>query len=286
MGQYLSERDSTRDVTVQKEFDQLRQEGGFKLVKQCPSKLQYDLAVQSRQKEISNLFGKTLQAEYLKTDYADVREKSNRIYGEYLQLKARRSKWIVADVVLLILMLAAMLIPYHFLQEIRAFQAMDILRYIRIGAVFGGLFVLSFLCVVLPVSVRIRRVREKLKECLRLCIAKHKYAMSALERRYCEELPLIEQIRYEIRSITHLQEKNNEKNRNVNRHRETLEGLENRLSAILNNLGVEPEPNEKETVEGEFDLQRPIRAAENKVYRIFSIETIESMFDKKGEERG
>ena len=73
-----------------------------------------------------------------------------------------------------------------------------------------------------------------------------------------------------------------DKIRNVRRHRQTLESVENRLSAMLNNLGVEPVPDKNENITCEFDIQKPIRSADNKVYRVFSVETIEAMFDKKG----
>ena len=106
--------------------------------------------------------------------------------------------------------------------------------------------------------------------------------MSALKRRYEKELPEIEKIRYEIRGIANLQEKNIEKNRNIRLHRETLENVENRLSAILNNLGVEPKPEKHEDLSDEFDAQKPINAPINSVYRIFSVEAIESMFPGKG----
>ena len=51
---------------------------------------------------------------------------------------------------------------------------------------------------------------------------------------------------------------------------------------MLNKLGVEPVPDKNENITCEFDIQKPIRSADNKVYRVFSVETIEAMFDKKG----
>jgi hypothetical protein len=51
---------------------------------------------------------------------------------------------------------------------------------------------------------------------------------------------------------------------------------------MLNNLDVEPKMTQNESVDGEFDISKSIRAKENKVYQIFSIETIEKMFPKKG----
>ena len=53
---------------------------------------------------------------------------------------------------------------------------------------------------------------------------------------------------------------------------------------MLNHLDVEPVFDPTDVVTDEFDLSKPIRARENKVYRVFSLETIEMLFAKKGRE--
>ena len=60
--------------------------------------------------------------------------------------------------------------------------------------------------------------------------------------------------------------------------------MENCLSGILNNLGIRPVVDETESVEGEFNLLKPIRANENKVYKIFSLDAIESVLVRKDSE--
>ena len=284
MLQYLEQRDETRESGVRDEFDRLRTGGVFTMVKQCPSQLQYETAVKQRQDEISDLFRQTLSAEYIKTDYTAEYDKAHKLYADYQNLRARMSRNIIFDTIALILSLVVMLVPYHFLQGIRMQAVFSLIRYGIVSAVFVGIFIVSFILVVLPVSVRMKNTRTALQECLRDCLAKHQLSFSSIKHRYTQDLFRIEQIRYEIRQIGRLQAANISKNSNVNQHRDTLESVENRLSAILNNLGVEPTPDPYESLDHEFDIQRPIRAAENKVYKVFSIETIESMFPKKGGE--
>lgn len=282
MLEYLEQRDTTREEGVKNEFDNLRVGGVFTMVKQCPSKLQYETAVKQRQDEISELFHSTLRAEYIKTDYSDAYDRAHKLYAEYQNLRARMSRNIIFDTVALILTLVAMILPYHFLQGTRMAAFFSLIQYGIAAAIFFGIFIFSFVLVVLPVSVRMKNTRAAMQECLRECLAKHQLAFSAIKRRYSDDLFRIEQIRYEIRQIGRLQGANIAKNNNVNQHRDTLESVENRLSAILNNLGVEPTPDPYESVDHEFDIQRPIRAAENRVYKVFSIEAIESMFPRKG----
>lgn len=280
---YLENRDGTREVGVQSEFEQLCATGAFKMQKQCPSKLQYDIVVEERQTKISEIFERTLKAEYLKTDYAEVYKEASEHYAEHKELMRRRSRWIIADIALFIIMVASILVPFHYMQALKSGGVVyDIMRYIWTAVPFMALFVLCFIIIVITISIRLKRVRERLQLCLEICIAKHAFSMSALKRRYEKELPEIEKIRYEIRGIANLQEKNIEKNRNIRLHRETLENVENRLSAILNNLGVEPKPEKHEDLSDEFDAQKPINAPINSVYRIFSVEAIESMFPDKG----
>ena len=114
------------------------------------------------------------------------------------------------------------------------------------------------------------------------CKAKERYSFSSLRKRYEQDLIRIEQARYELRQLKHLHEANRAKDNNVRIHREMLEEVEDRLSSMLNNLDVIPVFDPNETVEGEFDLSKSLRSRENKVYQIFSIETIEKMFPKKG----
>lgn len=280
--QYLMQRDELREDTVQGEFAQLCAGGKAKEQAQCPSKLDHDMAVEKRHNKISEIFQHTLKAEYLATDYEEVYTRASKAYSQYQALDHRRSRCIIADVIMLLLTMVAMMTPYICLQRINADIFGTVLRAALIGAPLAGLFFLIFLCTVMIISSRIKRVQEELRECLRECLIKREYTLSALKQRYEQDLPQIEQLRYEVRGIGYLYEKNAEKLQNVRAHRQTLENVENRLSAILNNLVVEPVPDQRESLTGEFDIQKPIRSAANKVYRVFSVEAIEAMFQNKG----
>ena len=129
-----------------------------------------------------------------------------------------------------------------------------------------------------------KTAKRKMLECYKDCLAKRKVALKKLKRRYEVELINIEEFRYEIRQLTLLYEANLQKDKNVNKHRVVLEEVENCLSGILNNLGIRPIVDETESVEGEFNLLKPIRANENKVYKIFSLDAIESVLLRKDSE--
>ena len=70
----------------------------------------------------------------------------------------------------------------------------------------------------------------------------------------------------------------------VKMHRNELESLENHLSSILNNLGIEAEVNRNINIDSEFNIDEPIKSSQNKVYKIFDIETIEDLFAKSNRE--
>lgn len=280
--EYLKERDKLRHSTVQDEFAQLISNGRAAKQPQCPSKPDRDMAVEKRHGWISTLFRRTLKAEYLSTDYDEIYERASKSYARFLELDRKRSKCIVADVIMLLLTIAAMVVPYICLQQINSDTMTKLLYATLVAAPFAGLFFVIFLVTVLIISARISRVREELRQCLRECKQKHEYTLSALKRRYEDDLPLIERLRYEIRGIDLLYESNLEQLRNISYHRKTLEEVENLLSAMLNNLGVQPVPDSEETLsEEEFDMTKPVRSPKNTVYRVFSIEAIEAMFPSK-----
>ena len=87
-------------------------------------------------------------------------------------------------------------------------------------------------------------------------------------------------MRYEIGRITYLNELNAAKNEHMEMHRKKLEEIEDKLSGMLNNLGVEPIVTDYDDLGDEFDVTKPFLAPENRVYKVFSIEVIESLFNK------
>ena len=71
------------------------------------------------------------------------------------------------------------------------------------------------------------------------------------------------------------------KNKNIEAHRQMLEVVENQLSAMLNNLGVEPVIVKYRDLDSEFNVNKSYMSTENRIYKIFSIETIEGLFNGK-----
>ena len=60
-----------------------------------------------------------------------------------------------------------------------------------------------------------------------------------------------------------------------------LEVVENHLSAMLNNLGVEPTVVRYKDLAQEFNVNKSYMSNENKIYKIFSIDAIENLFVNK-----
>ena len=153
------------------------------------------------------------------------------------------------------------------------------------SAFFAVIFVIAIALQIIPITRKLNKAKKKLYSCYLDCCAKERYSFSAIRRRYQKDLVLIENTRYELRQLKHLFEENLEKERNVLIHRQMLDDMADCLSSMLNNLDVEPSLDPNETVDGEFDLRKSIHSKENKVYQIFSIETIEKMFNKKGRDQ-
>ena len=74
------------------------------------------------------------------------------------------------------------------------------------------------------------------------------------------------------------------KERSVTKHRIMLEELQDRLSSILSNLGVEPVYDTEFSILGEFDLNKSFYTKDNSIYQIFSVEAIEKLFPRNRRE--
>jgi hypothetical protein len=134
----------------------------------------------------------------------------------------------------------------------------------------------------LTLSIRFSRAKEALRCAYQDAYRKEFDSMVQLRMKYTEDLLFIERTRYELRQLKCLYEANIAKDVTVKLHRELLEELEGKLGSMLNNLDVEPVLDADESISGEFDINKPIRSRENRIYKIFSIETIEKLFKRKG----
>lgn len=284
MSEYLRKRDDTRENSVSEELEMLRVGGYLKTTEQSPSQNEYENIVLNKQKEISDIFKKVLNAEYNEVDYADEKKAADEAFAKYRKAKACMQKNVIGDLIFMLLAVAAMVVPYTTLQLFAHVSKLIGVGTLLIGAIgiFAGLFILAVMIQILPLVKRLQAAKSELKECYLDCYAKENYSFSSIRRKYEKELVDIERARYELRQVKQLYDENHKKNLNVRAHRRTLERLEDCLAAMLNNLDIEPRFDADENVDGELDLGKPIKSKENRIYKIFSIETIEKMFPRKG----
>ena len=280
MCKYLHARDDTREQDVQVDLENVNTTVAFKTTDQCPSRDEFEYVVDKRKKRISKLFDKTLKSDFIQVDYSEERQRSTEIYNEYCKVKACIHKNILGDVVFLILVLLAMYVPYQILQlrglPLFGVQALPLI--LTVIGIFAGLFVLAVILQMLPLVRKLKNLTSELRECYIDCLAKRNYSFSALKRRYEEDLIAIEEERYELRQIRTLYEANVLIEKHVTMHREMLEKVQDRISSMLNNLDVEAIIDADDAAPSELDISKSFIAKENKIYQIFSLDTIENMF--------
>lgn len=284
---YLSRRDDARSRVETNAVSELieLEEDGEETVDQCPSDIEKKNAIKAKKEKISGLLKSSLEADYSMQDFSEEKEQAVEIYKKYKQAKACETRNIIGDVLMLFVTIACALIPYGILQFNNApFTGLSFVMYACVAGVFGGLFaILSLLR--LGASVRaIRRHRQSLNLLYDRCMKKKRDSIAALRKRYEHDLVGIEELRQDIREIDRRDKLNREKNRHVEMHRETLEVVENLLSGMLNSFGEKPDISQLEDVRDDFKIDKPITAVENKIYKIFSMDAIDTMFKKKGED--
>lgn len=283
---YLDKRDANREELVDEEFDSEIKNGNYETEK-SPSKVMYDKLLRDKEKEISNIFKDTLKSEYISMDYKDEKKQADELYMKYIKLSEYRKGKPLATIIFCVLTTLIMLIPYMLLQRKFAglFSLESIILYlVHIGVVVGTLF-LSFLILDFSYKLRISRLRKNMYKCLFVCEEKNRLSMSKFKERYEHQLLAIENARYVIRQINRIYKLNAQIEKHIKIHRIELEMLENHLSAILNNLGIEPVVDKSINIKNEFDIKLPIDSPQNKVYKIFSIEVIEELFSSNGGEQ-
>ncbi len=284
MATYLRTRDATKEADVRAEFEEMKRGGFLKMTDQCPSREEYNHFVEKKQKDISVLFEKALRADYIEVDYTEEKERANRVYLAYRRAKACMSRNIIGDVFFFLLSLASVLAPYWFLQlNLGSSQmASSFLLLLQNAGFFGGLFLIAMALRYIPLVRALKRAKREMRKCYFECTVKRNYSFSALRTRYEKDLVAIEHARYDLRQLKYLHDANHEKEKLITAHREMLERLEDCLGGILNNLDVEPVPDPLLSVDDELNLARPVSSKENKIYQVFSVETIERMLPMKG----
>ncbi len=280
---YLHKRDETNEKSVEAEFNKLRKMGALAMTDQCPSNEQYVFAVNEKHQSISELFKRALGAEYIEVDYSKEREAAEEAYKEYNKWRACIHKNIIGDLIFLIITVMIMIIPYKRLQ-------IGVPAYVSLGnhtlvlmttVVFGILFAIAFVLNLIIPMWRMRRERKKIIDNYMMCLAKRRYSFSSIRRRYEKDLIRIEEARYEVRQITHIHQANLAKERRITAYRVLLEELHDKVSSMLNNLGVEPTYDPEVVGTEYYDVNKLLRSKDKQIYQIFSVETIEQLFPRK-----
>lgn len=282
---YLVSRDETRARDVESEFEEARIAGRLAITTQCPAELDYKNALKKKHTELEAVLSKALEAEYVEVNFDEELTKAEDAYRRYVRHKSRMTWNLIGDGVFLLLTLLVMLVPYMALNTFDdPFGATAWLLYGIAAAIFTGVFLVAFFIHFIPVWRLMKAAEKDLHDCYRECIIKHKASFYRLKKRYEFELRLVEKIRYEIRQITALHQANARKEECVRLHRDMLEKVEDCIRAILNKLRVRPVLSSDEDVSDDIALNKPFRAPENKIYKVFSIEAIDEMFTSR--ERG
>lgn len=281
---YLTKRDNAREKDIDKQFEEERRAGVLSGTKKCPPKIIYEKLILEKEHEISEIFKSTLSSEYINVDYTEEKEKSELLLAKYKKVKEYAKGKTLPTIIFNVIIVLMLIIPYALIQRRfdGIFNGQSILLYLFHILFFGGALFLAHLCHSLYVKIRIALIKRKLRFCLLSCQRKNREAMSLFIKRYEHELLLVEEYRYLIRVIKKIKDLNDQKEMHVKLHRAELENLENLLSSILNNLGIEAVVNDNINISSEFNIDEPIKSPSNKVYKIFSIEAIEDLFAMKG----
>lgn len=284
LSKYLEKRNDLTEKEIDEDFSDRIKSDTLEKTNQCPPQQELDFVVGQKEDEISSLMAKVLEAEYSVQKFEEEKKSAKKYYEKYLEAMKVLKRGTIGDIVFFILTLATIIVPYIVAKSITGFNVGAVLTIIVCSATFFALFLLSFLIAVLPSIKKMNKMKRLMLECYKDCLTKKKIALAELRRRYEIDLIAIEELRYEIRQIINLYNYNLKKDKNIDKHRKTLDDLENCLGTILNNLGVHPVVDENVIVEKEFNMLKPIISYENKIYKVFSLEAIEELLIK--DERG
>lgn len=283
MNNYIRERHKNRAIDLDKEFEEMKNQGRLeKSEESCPTEDEYQKAVRVKREELEEYLSSALDAEYISVNFDAEKKLADKAYEKYYAAKADAKRHIVGDILLFVITLVAMLVPYALLQCYEApFSILSLTLYGIAAAMFTGLLVFCYCIHLLPVMNRLHRAENELRSAYNVCRSKREKAFSKLKHRYEKQLLDIETIRYEIRQIEQLHKTNRQLYKNVTVHREMLEAVAVVLKTMMSHLHISIDANRNESINGEFHVDKPIMAPENKVYRVFSLERIDSLFPKE-----
>lgn len=278
MAEYFVKRDNSQ-LCDEEETDADKNE----MTSACPSNVEYEHAVRCQQNKVSKLLDKAIKAERVQVDYSKEKERADSSFIKYVEAKSLLSKNTLVDLLVCIFTIIIALVPYFCVQLSHNANATpsSIVIAILSALCFGGLYLLTVFFKSAPIVAKLNKSKNDIFDTLAICKAKQELSNASLIKRYNSDLIELEETKFTIRKLAKFHERNLAVNSQVKQHREMLEAVENSLSGMLNNLGVEPEADRYESVEGEFYLDKSFKSSANKVYHIFSIEAIENMFSGK-----
>ena len=282
---YLEMRDKTREKYIEYKYEKLIRSGDVATTNMCPSTQEYEAVINEKYDELSSSLGNSLKEEFLAVSYEDEKNKVDEYYKEYVIAKNVLTRNFAFDIIFMLLTVAIMVVPFIFIKIYSSYNVATVFSFINCAVLFAGIFIISSIILLLPSAIKLRKAKYNILYCYKRCLAKKKVAIDSLKRRYDVDLIKIEEYRHEIKIITLLHNANLQKEKNINNHRIVLESVENCLSGILNNLGIYPSVDKYVNIEGEFNALSPINSADNKIYRIFSLDTIERLLNNKKDRR-
>ncbi len=284
MNEYIKERHKSRAIDLEKEFEELKAAGRLdKTLDACPTEDDYNKAIKKKREELEGYLSSALEAEYVSVNFDAEKKLADKAYEKYHAAKADAKKHLVGDTLLIVITLLAMIIPYALLQCWKEpFSVLSLTLYGIAAGIFGGLLILCYFIHLLPVMNRLHRAENEMRSAYNLCCKKREESFAKLKLRYKKQLLDIETIRYEIRQIEQLHRTNRELYKNVTVHREMLEQVSVVIKTMMSHLYISIDSNRRDSINGEFHVDKPIMAPENKIYRIFSLERIDSLFPREG----
>lgn len=284
MNAYIKERHKNRAIDLEKEFEELKNAGRLdKTLESCPTEDDYAKATRKKKEELEGYLSSALDAEYISVKFDDEKKQADRAFERYHAARADAKRHIVGDLLMLVMTLIAMVVPYGLLQRYgQFFTVPSLILYGICAGLFAGLLVFCYFAHLLPVMRRMHRAENEMRAVYNVCRHKRMLAFSKLKHRYEKQLLDIETIRYELRQIEQLHKTNRQLYKNVTIHREMLEAVAIVLKTMMSHLRISIDSNRRDSIAGEFHVDKPIMAPENKIYKVFSLERIDSLFPREG----
>lgn len=273
MYQYQKERDSSRDRTQdRKMLEMIPCDSPV-----CPTEEEVNSLISSKKSSLREHLEKAIDAEYMQKNYSEEKKKADAINERYQYLLARLRGKRYLDLLTLLLAVLTPLISYIVIQHTDAYYSL--LSVGLVSAFFTSVFICIFFLRIIPLKWEMRYLKQQMREVYEKCLSLYEESFEKLRERYESNLLEIEALRYDIRLIECLHEKNQEKNRHIEMNQIMLERVEDVLVGILNCFHYPHSEIKDVDIRDCFDIEKPFHDPSNTIYRIFSIETIDSIFN-------